>query len=123
MVTLDEAFFSINDCNGRRSIYYKKKDMKSQNFVKMRRESFETKFMVVGAITGKGTLPLIRVPAKVKINSDYYIDHVLKPFLEEKIPKLYGRETSKVYFHHDTYVQENNDIHRGGKTKTRNNGN
>jgi hypothetical protein len=57
--------------------------------------------MVVGAISGRGTLPLIKVPQNVKINAKYYIDHVLKPILETHIPKLYPGETSKVYLHHD----------------------
>ena len=66
-----------------------------------RRESFNKKFMVVGVMTGKGTLILIKVPEKVKISSEYCIQHVLKPIPEVGIPKLYGMDTSKVFLHRD----------------------
>jgi hypothetical protein len=82
-------------------VYYADKTTLPERYVREKRESFEQKFMVVGEITGKGTLPLIRVPAKVKINSDWYISHVLEPILEKNIPKLYGDDTSKVVVHHD----------------------
>ena len=64
-------------------------------------EKFCEKFMVVGALTGPGVLPLIRFPQKVKINSQYYIDDVLKPLLEVHLPKLYPGELNKVFVHHD----------------------
>ena len=44
---------------------------------------------------------LIRVPKKVKVNADYYIDKVLKPLLEVNLPKLYPGELHKVTVHHD----------------------
>jgi len=37
--------------------------------VKQETEKLAKKFMVVGAITRRGVLPLIKVPPKVKINS------------------------------------------------------
>lgn len=59
--------------------------------------------MIVGAMSGHGTLPLIRVrvPHNVKINATYYIDEVLKPLLEEEIPERYHGESHKVFVHHD----------------------
>lgn len=57
--------------------------------------------MVVGALSGRGPLPLIRVPTNVKINSEYYIEHCLKPLLEIQIPQMYPGETDKVFFHQD----------------------
>ena len=57
--------------------------------------------MVIGIITGRGTVPLFRVPIKVKINETYYVEFVLKPLLTEYIPRLYPNETGKVFFHHD----------------------
>ena len=52
-------------------------------------------------MTGRGVVPLIRVPPKVKINSDFYIEKVLKPILEEKVAALYPGELDKVFIHHD----------------------
>lgn len=57
--------------------------------------------MVVGAISGRGVLPLIKIPQQVKINAAYYIHFVSKPLLEVRMPKLVGRDTSKVVVHHD----------------------
>ena len=57
--------------------------------------------MVVGIITGRGTVPLFRVPSKVKINAEYYIEYVLKPLFNVHLPSLYPGEMDKVFFHHD----------------------
>lgn len=71
-----------------------------------RKENFSNKCMVVGSFCGRGVLPLIKVPEKLKINGRYYIDFVLKPQshlkpLGNPDSKLYGSETSKVVVHHD----------------------
>lgn len=50
---------------------------------------------------GRGILPLIKVPQKVKISAQYYIDCVLKPLLEDHDPKLYGKDIQNVVVHHD----------------------
>jgi hypothetical protein len=57
--------------------------------------------MIVGAISGRGVLPLIKVPPKAKVNADYYISYVLKPLLEIELPKLYPNDLHKVFLHHD----------------------
>lgn len=57
--------------------------------------------MVVAAMSGKGPLPLIRVPPKTKINANIYIDTVLKPLVEKEIPRLYGSVSCDVWIHHD----------------------
>ena len=57
--------------------------------------------MVVGVLTGRGPLPLLKVPSNVKISAQVYIDSVLKPILEVHLPKLYPGEMEKVYIHHE----------------------
>ena len=57
--------------------------------------------MVVGALNGRGRPPLIQVPQNVKVNSNYYVEEVLKALLEFHVPKLYGEDTPKVFVHHD----------------------
>ncbi|OXA44316.1 Clavesin-2 [Folsomia candida] len=57
--------------------------------------------MVVGAMSCRGVLPLIKVPQKVKESSKYYVDLVLKPLLEYNFPNLHGKIIIKVIFHHD----------------------
>jgi len=112
MVTLDEAYFYHNSCMRNRGICYVKKGHHvPSNFVYQRRESYDKKFMVVGAMSGKGVLPLIKVPPKVKVDQEWYIEYVLKPLLEVHVPALYGDEVSKVIVHHDQATS-----HTGKKT-------
>jgi hypothetical protein len=102
VVTLDETYIYLNYCNGRREICYVKRGEKvPEDWVKEQRELHPVGFMLVGAICGRGPIKLIRVPKKVKVNAQYYIDSVLKPILEIEIPKLYPKEMHKVYVHHD----------------------
>ncbi|CAG7724487.1 unnamed protein product [Allacma fusca] len=109
-VTLDEAFFFLNDCKGERGIYYTKDSSVPVNLVLQCRERFSDNMMIVGAMTGRGVLPLIKVHHNVKINSAYYVANVLKPLLEDGVAKLYSEDCSKVFAHHDaasshTYTQ------------------
>jgi DNA-binding Lrp family transcriptional regulator len=101
-VTLDEAMIYMSNINGKRKIcYVKKGESIPENWVYEKAENFSKGFMIVGAITGRGVLPLIRVPPKAKINSEYYIKYVLKRLLEKELPKLYPGELNKVFVHHD----------------------
>ncbi|UYV76694.1 hypothetical protein LAZ67_14001786 [Cordylochernes scorpioides] len=63
-------------------------------------EELSEGFMVVGVMTGRGVLPLIKVPSKVKVNSEFYIECVLKPVIEQ-LKDLYPGEMDKVFLHHD----------------------
>ena len=71
-VTLDEAFVYLKNVNGQRRICYVGRDEDVPVFEKYR--SYSKGFMVIGIITGRGTVPLFRVPTEVKINAEYYID-------------------------------------------------
>src|SRR5277367_4331643 len=73
---------------------------------------FGEKVMVVWEMTDRGVLSLIRVPPKVKVNADYYIEHVLKPLLESEVIKFCGEEACKVFVHHDAAP-----AHTANKTK------
>jgi len=101
-VTLDEALFFLQDCNGVRKICYGTTKDSVRDFVRQKHEKFSKRFMIVGALTGRGPLPLIKVPEGVKVNSQFYIDHVLKPLLEgPELRLLYGNELHKIFVHHD----------------------
>ena len=101
VVTLDEALFGLENCNGERKICYVKAGQQVPEDWVVDHENFFESFMVVGAISGRGTLPLIKVPKKTKVNADYYVSHVLKPLVEVHLPRLYPGEMSKVVIHHD----------------------
>ena len=66
--------------------------------------------MVIGVITGRGILPLYRVPSNVKICAQYYVNYVLKPLFEEHLPRLYGEDMKKVFFHHDKATSHTADL-------------
>ncbi|UYV78417.1 hypothetical protein LAZ67_16001288 [Cordylochernes scorpioides] len=70
------------------------------NWVHQCSETFPKGFMVVGVMTGRGVLPIIKVPSKVKVNSEFYIECVLKPVIEQ-LKDLYPGEMDKVFLHHD----------------------
>jgi hypothetical protein len=102
VVTLDEAWFYLNDCKGKNNIcYIREEEKKLTNWVLEKEENEIKKIMAVAGITRRGVLPLHRVPSNTKINAEYYINCVLKPRLEMGLPKLYGNELHKVIIHHD----------------------
>ena len=47
--------------------------------------------MVIGVITGRGAIPLFRVPSQVKINAQYYVDYVLKPVRRERLERAIAK--------------------------------
>ena len=101
-VTLDEAFVYMKNVNGQRRICYVAKDEDvPDEWVFERDKSFSKGFMVIGIITGRGTVPLFRVPTEVKINAEYYVEYVLEPLFTEHLPRLYPKDMDKVFFHHD----------------------
>src|SRR5277367_6953281 len=102
VVTLDEAYIYLDYCNGIRKIYYKQpgQEVPEEWLVKCK-ETWPTRFMIVGEMTGRGVLPLIKVPRKVKVNAAYYQDFILKPYLEKHVPQIYPGELDKVTFHHE----------------------
>lgn len=101
VVSLDEAMFGLHNCHGKRKICYVQKGQTIPRNWFVDKDNFLETFMVVGAISGRGPLPLIRVPKKVKVNSQFYIDKVLKPLLETHLPSLYPNDLSSVTVHHD----------------------
>jgi len=102
VVTIDEAWLFLNETNKKTKICYVEKGKNiPESWTCEKSETFSPKLMVVGIITGRGTVPLIQVPPKVKINSQYYIDNVLKPLVEIYLPNLYPNELNKVFVHHD----------------------
>ena len=78
IVTLDEALFNLQDCSGKRKNYFSKDKNESEEFMFEKKEKFARQNMVVGAISGSGVLSLIKVPQKVKVNAQFYTEHILK---------------------------------------------
>ena len=80
---------------------YKTRKSIPESWVFEKDKRFVKGFMVIGIITGRGTVPLFRVPTNVKICAEYYVTYVLKPLFTKYLPLLYPNEMDKVFFHHD----------------------
>ena len=99
---MDEALVYLEDSNSESRICYIKQGKQvGDDWVLETDKSFKSGFMVVGILTGMGTAPLIRVSSSTKINLQYYVDYVLRPLFTEHLPRLYGQDINKVFFHHD----------------------
>jgi Fe-S cluster assembly iron-binding protein IscA len=60
-------------------------------------------FMVWAGISSHGKTSLRFVKPGAKINSDYYINNILKPFLSHDVPRLFSNnEKKKMIFHQDS---------------------
>ncbi|CAG7685290.1 unnamed protein product [Allacma fusca] len=81
-MTLEETYFYIQDCSGERRIFFTNDRNLEVTPVMNKKEKFGEKIMIGGAITGRGALPLFKVPHNVKGNSHYYVSEVLKPLLD-----------------------------------------
>ncbi len=79
----------------------KKGETVLENWVREYDESFPKGFMVRGGITGRGPLPLLRIPKNTKISSKTFLKYVLQPLMKKHLPKVYPNEMDKVFYHHD----------------------
>ncbi|RWS20224.1 uncharacterized protein B4U80_05981 [Leptotrombidium deliense] len=88
-ITTDEALFYLSDYDGQSKIQYisRASSKKIAEIYKHRRKSKGV--MVWCGISVYGALKPIFVEPGVKINAQYYIHHVLKPFLKHDAKRLY----------------------------------
>ena len=69
---MDEALVYVNDSNKNKSIcYINRGENVPDDWILDEDKNFSKHFLVVEIITGRGTVPLIRVPSKVKKNAEY----------------------------------------------------
>lgn len=102
VVTLDEAYIYLSDCNKPRAIFYKPKGEKTfTKWYKECRETFSKGFMIIAGYCARGKLEIRKVAPKVKVNSAYYQAQVLDPIFRKEIPSLYGRDSQRVWLHQD----------------------
>ncbi|UYV82079.1 GVQW3 [Cordylochernes scorpioides] len=57
--------------------------------------------MVACGISYEGKLKIRKVERNAKINSEYYQNNILEPIFLNDIPSIYGKQSNKVWFHHD----------------------
>ena len=75
--------------------------MQKRKFVK--RDSFAPGFMVWAGVSYYGKTSLRIINKGVKVNADYYIGHVLKPFIEKDVPRSFPGCAREMVFHQDCF--------------------
>ena len=58
--------------------------------------------MMAAAFCWHGQTRLTIIPARAKVNADYFIQHVLAPMFDVDVPKLFGKDAGKVVLHKDS---------------------
>ncbi|CAM4869666.1 unnamed protein product [Rotaria socialis] len=80
-ITTDESWFYLDGTEGKRKVcYIKKSDPDYDRMILEQDSSRPQGFMVWAGISSYGETSLRFVKPGVKINSDYYINNILKPF-------------------------------------------
>ena len=103
LVTLDESWMHFRKSDGQRSLHYVTKGEKpNPDHVYEPNQLHPKQVMMIGIVCGRGPISLKEVPEKTTVDAEYFIKHVLKPLVEEDLPKFYNRrEMQKVYIHYD----------------------
>ena len=58
--------------------------------------------MMAAGFCWNGQAQLFFIPARTKVNADYFIQHVLGPMFAVDVPRLFGRNAHKVLLHMDS---------------------
>lgn len=102
VVTIDEAWIVMLSGQQQTDHYYIVRNQpRTKKIVQGVKQNFPPKFMIVGAMCESRTFPLFKVPGKVKINSKYYVDYVLKPLITDHLVPYFGENINRVVIHHD----------------------
>jgi hypothetical protein len=83
--------------------YIKKSDADNDRMTIQQDSSRPKGFMVWGGVSAKGKTTLRFVEAGAKVNSQYYINKILKPFLSRDVPQLFPKqEKNRPVLHQDS---------------------
>ncbi|CAF3848260.1 unnamed protein product [Rotaria sp. Silwood1] len=95
-ITTDEAWFYLDETGGRRKVcYIKKTDPDYDRMIIQQNTSRPKGFIVWGGVSSQGKTTLRFVAPGTKVNSNYYVNKVLKPFLTQDLPHLAPSHTAK----------------------------
>ncbi|CAF0730990.1 unnamed protein product [Adineta ricciae] len=94
--------FVTNGTEGKAKVcYVKKTDPDYEGMIIQQDSSRPKAFMVRAGISSHGKTSIHFVDSGTKINSDYYINHILRPFLFPDRPRLFpDTDKKKMVFHH-----------------------
>ena len=89
---------------GRRRVCYIRKGHNGPSKLKfVKRESFAPGFMAWAEVSFHGKNEIRIIPKVVKVNSQFYIDKVLKPFIKHDAPRMFpGDQIKDMVFHQDS---------------------
>lgn len=87
----DEKLFLLQDSHNQQNdrVYAKRLSDIPRDKLAVERFQNVSKVMVWGGVSRKGKLPLLFIESNVKINTEYYIERVLKNHLLPHVSKLY----------------------------------
>ena len=103
-ITTDESWFYLDGKGGKRKVCYIKKSDPDYDRMIIQQDTCRPKgFMVWAGISSRGKTALRFIAPGVKVNANYYINNILKPFLSRDVPRLFPRkERKKWFFHQDS---------------------
>ena len=103
-ITTDESWFYLDGVEGKRKICYTKKSDPNYNRMIIQQNISRPKGVMVWAgISSRGKTTLRFVQPGAKINSNYYINNILQPFLQRDVPRLFPKkERMKWFLHQDS---------------------
>jgi hypothetical protein len=83
--------------------YIKKSDADNDRMTIQQDSSRPKGFMVWGGVSAKKKTTLRFVEAGAKVNSQYYINQILKPFLSRDVPRVFPKqEKNRPVLHQDS---------------------
>lgn len=62
------------------------------------KQSFPPKLMIVDAMCQSRTFPLIKVPGRVTVDANYYVNYVLDPLVRNHLVPHFGQNVKKLPF-------------------------
>lgn len=100
IITSDEKIFQLPPNCGQSEHFFEKSGQRRRSFFIRRQQSYPKQIMLWGGISMNGKTKLRFIKPGVKVNSDFYINHVLEPFISEDLPVLYPNNDG--IFHRDS---------------------
>ncbi|CAF0817226.1 unnamed protein product [Adineta steineri] len=91
-ITTYETWFYLDGTRGKRKVCYIRKTDPDYDRMIIQQNTCRPKgFMVWGGVSSQGKAELRFVTPGTKVNSNYYINNVLKPFLAKDVPRLFPK--------------------------------
>jgi len=89
VITTDEAWFYLDNTSEQTKVQYISRGQKRSSLQSTTKSPHPKGVMVWAGISANGCTEVRFVKPGAKVNADYYIKHVLTPFVKHDIPKLY----------------------------------